>query len=155
MIGRRIIIAVVSFLSLLLIFVFLFSKINYKSKVIIDNNVFTVDIAETSYLMQRGLSGRSSLSPNEGMFFVFQNPGHYGFWMKDMNFPIDIVWIDENLKIIGFQKKLSPETYPNVFYPDKNVLFVLEISTGRADEVGMRVGDSVKWLRGNSGNAIF
>ncbi len=145
---QRVILTLVSFLAIFIVFIIWFSRTNYQNQIIIDGHVFKVDIAETSYLRERGLSGRSSLLPDAGMFFVFNSPGRYGFWMKDMNFPIDVVWIDQNLKIIGFQKNLIPETYPNIFYPTQDVQYVLEISAGKSNEIGMRVGDSVKVVRG-------
>jgi uncharacterized membrane protein (UPF0127 family) len=58
-----------------------------------------VDVAYSSLDQQRGLGGKQEIGANQGMLFVFDRPGKYIFWMKDMNFPIDIIWIDKNLKI--------------------------------------------------------
>ena len=54
-----------------------------------------VAIADTLEKRTQGLSGRESLSANEGLLFVFSTSGAYGIWMKDMRFPIDIIWISE------------------------------------------------------------
>lgn len=67
------------------------------------------------------------------MLFIFETPGQHGFWMKDMNFSIDIVWIDENLQIVGIDKNIAPETFPNIFYPNQLVKYVLEIPAGYSD----------------------
>ena len=56
-----------------------------------------VDLALTDEEKARGLSGRESLDEDEGMLFVFDVPGNYGFWMKDMNFAIDIIWLNEKI----------------------------------------------------------
>ena len=61
-----------------------------------------IEISDTKAKREQGLSGKEGLAENEGMLFVFEKEGYYGFWMKDMNFPIDIAWLDKNKKIIYF-----------------------------------------------------
>src|SRR6185436_18462817 len=71
------------------------------SKVRIGDNVFSVEIAETPETRAQGLGDRASIGANNGMLFLFDAPGNYGFWMKDMRFSIDIMWIKDN-KVVGF-----------------------------------------------------
>lgn len=104
---------------------------------------FLVQIADEPHEHQRGLSGRDSLGENEGMLFVFEKPDFHSFWMKDMKFSIDIVWIDENLKVIGVEPELSPQSFPKTFAPPRPVSYVLEISGGRAREKGIQVGNLI------------
>ncbi len=59
----------------------------------IRENTFDVAVADTLVKRDRGLSGREPLLVNQGMYFIFPVALSYGFWMKEMNFPIDIVWI--------------------------------------------------------------
>ena len=59
-----------------------------------------VDLALTAAEQMQGLSGRTELKENEGMLFIFPQSGNYPFWMKDMNFPIDMIWLGEDLKVI-------------------------------------------------------
>lgn len=99
-----------------------------------------IEIASTSASREQGLSGRTSLPPDAGMLFVFENPGVYGFWMKDMSFPIDIVWITEAKTVAGVTSRLSPETYPNVFGSPLAILYVLELNSGGADKYGIATG---------------
>ena len=66
-----------------------------------------VDLALTKETQTQGLSGRGVLKDNEGMLFVFNHPGEYRFWMKDMNFPIDIVWMNENRNVVYVEKKCT------------------------------------------------
>ncbi len=89
-----------------------------------------VDLADTQEEQEKGLSGQAFLPSNYGKLFVFREPGSYGFWMKDMNFPIDIIWLDENMRVLGIEDSVSPSTYPNIFYPPQDVSFVLEVNAG-------------------------
>ncbi len=104
---------------------------------------FFVEIASTNESKVKGLSFHKPLLEDEGMIFVFDTPDTYGFWMKDMTFPIDIIWIDENLRIVHIEKSLSPSTYPHIFYPESPVRYVLEITSGQSDELKIKIGDTV------------
>src|SRR3989338_7198368 len=72
-----------------------------KKYLIIEGETFKIEIADTIQSHGRGLSGRAGLGADEGMYFVFPFRARYGFWMKGMKFPIDIVWIKNN-SILGF-----------------------------------------------------
>src|ERR1035437_6315215 len=89
-----------------------------------------VDLALTQATQAQGLSGRQSLSENEGMLFVFDKPGKYPFWMKDMNFPIDMIWIGENLQVVYIEKDARPESYPESYGPSSDAKYVLEVVSG-------------------------
>ena len=115
--------------------------------VIIKDTRISVDIADTPEKRTQGLSGRTVLGENEGMFFVFDAPGRFSFWMKDMNFPIDIIWIDDNFKIVDFTKNALPESFPTTFEPRTLALFVLETVAGWADKNGIKMGDKVLFSR--------
>lgn len=110
------------------------------------NNNLEVDVilADTYSKRVSGLSGFPDLEENLGMLFVFDNLGHHGIWMKDMNFPIDIIWLDENLKIIDIKNDISPQTYPKIFFPTEMSLFVLEFNAGFVEREEIEIGDSVK-----------
>ena len=99
---------------------------------IVDTEI-KVEIADTDAERSLGLSGRDSLKTGYGMLFVFDTPGSYGFWMKDMKFSIDIIWIDADGRVIGVEKGVEPETYPKVFYPPTPAKYVLEVPAGFAD----------------------
>ena len=124
-----------------------FSTKTYKSEVILGGKVFFVDVVDTNYLLSKGLSGRMSLDEDRGMLFVFQKPDKYNFWMKDMLFPIDIIWFDQNFKIIYVEKSVSPQTYPKIFTPGFNSLYVLEISAGQVQKLGIQIGDEAKFWK--------
>lgn len=109
-------------------------------EIIVGNNSLNVEIADTESLRERGLSGKEDLREGAGMLFVFPTDGKYGFWMKDMNFPIDIIWIKKN-KIIGIENSLSPNTYPEIFYANDDVNFVLEVPAGFSLRHNIKIGD--------------
>ena len=106
----------------------------------------TVDLATDNATREQGLSGRNSLAENQGMLFIFDAPGNYAFWMKDMNFPIDVIWIDQNLKVVYIQKDAEPSSYPNLFTPKVNAKYVLEVFSGFSEKNNLKIGDSVQFL---------
>lgn len=115
---------------------------NTQIKTILLKNIpINTTVMENVVDRERGLSGRNSLNKNEGMLFVFKSPDMYGFWMKDMKFSIDIVWIENN-KVIFIEKNVSPNTYPKVFYPKDKASVVLELPSGFCDANLISVGDS-------------
>ena len=102
-----------------------------------------VELALTMQAQAQGLSGRKILEENEGMLFVFKNSGRYSFWMKDMNFPIDIIWLDETLHIVYIIKNAEPSSYPNTFTPNLEAKYVLEVPTGFSKKNNLKEGDDV------------
>jgi len=105
--------------------------------------LFQFEIADTKQKRERGLGGRTELSQNYGMLFIFPTKGNYGFWMKDMQVSIDIVWLSDKGMILGIEKDISPNTYPNVFYPPEDVLYVLETRANETTRLGWSVGASI------------
>jgi len=102
-----------------------------------------VIIADTPELRTRGLSGRSALPQDSGMFFDMKSDGNHGIWMKEMHFPIDIIWIDRSLRIVTIEANAAPDSYPKVFYPRSLARYVLEVRAGFAVEHGITLGDQV------------
>lgn len=102
-----------------------------------------VMVADTDASREQGLSYRSSLPANQGMLFVFDDPGMYAFWMKDMHFPLDMVWINSDKMVVGVSRDLSPDTYPSTFPPPSPVPYVLEINAGSADKLGLVSGAKI------------
>jgi len=126
------------------------NKIQY---VEIAGKVLKTELALTSEAQQKGLSGRRELQEDESMLFIFNYPSRYSFWMKDMNFPIDIVWIDEKLNVVYIKENATPESYlptgqagPESFTPNKNSKYVLEVFASFSEKNNLKVGDKVKFL---------
>jgi hypothetical protein len=104
-----------------------------------------VEVADTPDEQSKGLSGRANLAENEGLLFVYEQPARPSFWMKEMNFPIDIIWISSDKKIAEVTAKVSPDTYPQSFRPQKEIRYVLEVSAGTAERYGWLAGDLVSF----------
>lgn len=112
-----------------------------------------VDLALDKEEQKKGLSGRKDLKEDEGMLFVFDHIGKYSFWMKDMNFPIDIIWIGEDLSVVFIKKNANIESYlptsktgPEIFTPDQDARYVLEVLASFSEKNNLKVGDKVKFL---------
>ncbi|MBI5022923.1 MAG: DUF192 domain-containing protein [Candidatus Magasanikbacteria bacterium] len=106
-----------------------------------------VELAKTPKAQTNGLSGRSKLAANQGMLFLFPFAEKRSFWMKDMNFPIDIIWIN-NGEIVDIAPNLPPaiEANPPVYYPRLPVNAVLEVKAGFSVKNGLKIGDKVEML---------
>lgn len=96
---------------------------------------YQVAIADTPKARQKGLGDYDSLLPDEGMLFVFEQPGDYCFWMKEVEFAIDIFWFDAEGNVVKSIDSLAPETYPELFCPKEPVKYVLEIAGGQSSQL--------------------
>ncbi|HEX4799495.1 MAG TPA: DUF192 domain-containing protein [Candidatus Paceibacterota bacterium] len=114
------------------------------SAVKIGEVLLEVEIASTTESRVSGLSGREDLGKYDGMLFIFPNAGYPEIWMKDMLFPIDLVWIDENLKVISIQKNVLPSTYPEKFRPPRPAKYLIETGIHFSDTFNIREGLKVE-----------
>jgi uncharacterized protein len=123
------------------------TNITNSSTVTIDNVVYKVILADTEELRNQGLSGKKSLLPNEGMLFIFTQKDKYVFWMKDMLFPLDFVWIDDNTIVDMHQNVPIPltNTYPERVTPKIPVNRVLEINAGEIKKNNFKIGNKVTY----------
>jgi len=103
-----------------------------------------VSVAETESLRELGLGDRQSMADDEGMLFIFPVDGKYPFWMKDMHFAIDMLWLNDDGTIAYIQPDVVPATYPEVFAPPTaSGKYVLELVGGYCAEHNVKVGDKV------------
>lgn len=102
-----------------------------------------VELATTEAEQILGLSGRTSLATSTGLLFVFKNLGRCGIWMKDMNFPIDVLWITDDLKVSDIVENMTPASYPKVYASHVPVKYVLELPVGTVRDGGIAVGQDV------------
>lgn len=106
------------------------------------------DIAATSDQKSRGLSVKDSLNENEAMLFLFKTEGEHSFWMKNMKFPIDIIWLDDDKKVIHVEHGLEPcipDEFCNPYKPDRDSLYVLETVAGFAQKYNVTDGTQVEF----------
>jgi uncharacterized protein len=114
--------------------------------VMVNNKAFNVEVAKSQIDKERGLSGRNSLLQDNGMLFVFDKPGYYPFLMRNMEFALDIIFID-NDEIVAVYPNVPP-MQPNESGPlyggGVKADRVLEINAGLAEKYSFNEGDSVK-----------
>jgi len=123
------------------------AEISSKSEIIINEITIPVEVAKTDVQRRNGLSKRDGLPEGEGMFFEFaQKDVKPPFWMKDMKFAIDILWINDD-EIVQIDKNVQPPEAgiaddKLIFYvPDQPIDYVLEVSAGFVEEHNIEVGD--------------
>ena len=106
-----------------------------------------VEVADTLKKRSLGLGQRTSLKKGWGMLFVFEKRKPHRFWMKDMQFPLDIIWLDNHriVHIIHNAKPANSRDEPEVMTSQVPVNFVLEIAAGRAEKLRLKTGQRMKF----------
>lgn len=120
-------------------------KIFDQNTAVLKKNI-QVDLAQTPAEHTRGLSGRKSLAADRGMLFIFEKSDSYGFWMPEMFISIDILWINEQKKIVHVEKNVTPDSYPKIFKPSAAAKYVLEVPAGFSDLNAVTAGDAVDFI---------
>ncbi len=118
-----------------------------RTKVFLGGQEILVNIADTPRLQEQGLSGHNPLGEKEGMLFVFDAPEQTGFWMKDMFFPLDIMWFDQDQRIIDVWENASPDSYPEIVTPRAPAKFVLEVPAGFFAKYKLKMGNILEITR--------
>lgn len=110
---------------------------------------FAVEPAVTPAQRIQGLSGRQVLAARNGMLFIFEQAGKYTFWMKEMRFALDLVWIGAGCTVVDLTRNAPPPAPAQtldelpLYLPVSPARYVLEINAGEADLVGLLPGDPV------------
>lgn len=108
----------------------------------IAGQIYHLEVADTDAQRRKGLGDRDSLCDDCGMLFEFEAPGRYPFWMKDMRFSIDILWLSGQ-KVVSIERVVSPDLL-GILTPDVAADKVLELNAHSADVLS--VGDEVSFL---------
>lgn len=95
-------------------------------RIVVENKKIWVCVANTEAEQIRGLSGSHYLPRGWGMLFVFEDYSHHKFWMKDMNYAIDILWLTDDYQPREVARNAKPDSYPGVFTPVYANRFILE-----------------------------
>lgn len=115
------------------------------SQVKVGDALVDVEIADSKYEIEKGLSNRESLADNNGMYFILPKRQVVGFWMKDMHFSIDLIWVDNGV-IVGFVENapLPPDTgdLPTYISPSE-VTRVLEVNAGFVKKHSLSIGQKI------------
>lgn len=113
-------------------------------QVYIDGHPLTVSVADTPEQRRQGLSGTFELKPYTGKLFIFDEPKKYGIWMKDMNYPIDILWFDTSYRLVDFKIEAQPSSYPDIFAPNEPALYVVEVPAGTVNDLQLQIGNKLE-----------
>ncbi|MDQ3851471.1 MAG: DUF192 domain-containing protein [Thermoproteota archaeon] len=116
--------------------------------VAVNGLVLVADIAATDEQRTKGLSVKDSLDENEAMLFVFEDEAEHTFWMKNMKFPIDIIWIDTDKTVVHIEHNLQPcssELFCPTYKPNDDSLYVLETIAGFAERHDVVKGTMVEF----------
>lgn len=135
---------IIPVLLLLFSFISVFAQ-SYDCTVFINDLKVPVEVVFSDEDKARGLSNRKSMPEDEGMLFLFDTEDYRSFWMKDMLFPIDIIFIDRFGYIVHIIKNCQPcknEECPPL-NSKRKAKYVLEVNAGFCDRKNIREGDRV------------
>lgn len=110
------------------------------STIQIGGQTLYVDLAENPAQQELGLGNRASLGTHQGMLFIFPDDEVHMFWMKDMSFSIDMIWLSDDGTVIYIQPNTAPDTYPEAFGPSSVSRYVLEVPANYAADHGIVIG---------------
>lgn len=125
---------------------FIFQSKAVTKKVTVGSTEIEVEVVDTLPKQIKGLMFRKSLAEKSGMLFLFDTDGYHGIWMMNMSFPIDIIWIDSEHKIVNIVKNAQPcGIVCSTYQPKEKARYVLEVNAGFTDKYSIKIGDSVKF----------
>ena len=107
---------------------------------------YSLETVTTPEAMINGLGGRASLPKDTGMLFAYdQSAPNRCFWMKNMRFPIDIIWLGAGKKVVYIEHSVAPNTYPKEFCAGEPSQFVIELNAGEAHRANIRTGQTLRF----------
>lgn len=117
------------------------------SHVNIHGKTYKLLIAKTEKEKEIGLSSRISLPSDQGMIFPYDKADYYRFWMKDMKFPIDIIFLN-NKKVVTIFSNIPPPALPTdnlpIYEPDAPSSMILELNANEANKQHLKKGDTIE-----------
>ena len=90
-----------------------------------------------------GLSYREEMAEDEGMVIVYDDEDYYSIWMKDMNFSLDLVWMNTAWEVVDITRDVTPESFPEIFTSKIPAQYAIELNSGSVDAFNILIGDSV------------
>jgi hypothetical protein len=87
---------------------------------------------------------RDSLAKDSGMLFIFPTPKRAKFWMKNTKIPLDIIWMNTQLKVVHIKHNATPFSTESLISPTE-AKYVLEINAGMAQSLGLKIGDQLEF----------
>ena len=117
-----------------------------KSYITINGFELTADLALTNEQKEKGLSVKDELKESEAMLFIFEESAQHSFWMKDVKFPIDIIWLDSDGKVVHIEQNLQPCVSVLIctsYSPDIDSQYVLETVAGFTQRHNISMGTNI------------
>lgn len=131
---------------ILIMLYFVFQSKPATRKVTIGSTEIEAEVADTLPKQIKGLMFRKSLPDKSGMLFLFGSDDYHGIWMMNMSFPIDIIWIGSEHKIVDIVKDAQPcGMVCKTYQPKEKARFVLEVNAGFTEKYSIKIGDFVKF----------
>jgi uncharacterized membrane protein (UPF0127 family) len=128
---------------------------DWRTAVFPSGAAFTLEIADDAASRQRGYMFREHVGEHDGMLFVFDASDVHGFWMKNCLVSLDIIWLDERLRVVDIARNREPcppdSECPNV-YPMRIARYVLEVAAGTTQREGLKLGDQVVLVPASGGS---
>jgi uncharacterized membrane protein (UPF0127 family) len=128
------------------------SYLDTRPHAIIGTTPIPLEVVSTKEAIDAGLSHRPFLQASHGMLFLFDHSAKFKFWMKGMRFPLDIIWISEDYKIVDITKNADAVGFfknifgkPIFYSPSEVCKYVLEVNANFCDTHSIHVGDSVEF----------
>jgi uncharacterized membrane protein (UPF0127 family) len=119
------------------------AMVKTNGKVTINKQAFNVEVVKTPKDQQVGLTKYNGLKDDQGMLFLFEQPEMLTFWMKNMKFSIDIIYINNDTVVSVIHKAPPAGNEPSIYKPDSPADRVLEIKAGLAQKYNIKTGDKV------------
>lgn len=110
-----------------------------------DAGTYRLRVANSAAERELGLSGVATMSDSKGMLFVFDKPDTACFWMKDMQFGLDMIWLNSDKQVIAVASDVLPRSYPRAYCPPSNATYVIELVAGQAEVAGIAVGKTLSF----------
>lgn len=127
------------------------AELTYETtKIIAPKGEVLAEIADTRMKQTKGLGDRGDLPQGQGMLFVYKAPHYHPVWMKGMNFPIDVLWLNADKTVTYIVPNFSPKSYHKKgaisrYSPKPDTLYVVELPAGDVSRLGITVGTQLSF----------
>jgi len=147
--NKKKILIIFALLVMALIFFIISPQKKSDNTVCFEGSCIDVELATTPKEMTIGLMNRTSLPENKGMLFIFDEKSSYKLWMKNTLIPLDMIWLDENGKIIYIERNAQPCYVPtcSAFGPESSSKYALEVNGGYTERHKIKSGDEARIYR--------
>lgn len=139
------IIVIIGLAVVLFAVVFIFLRPAEGTQAVIGRQTYRLETVQDQASRERGLSGRAGLGKRQGMLFIFERSDRACMWMKDMQFAIDMVWLDENKRVVHLKADALPSSYPESFCPPDLAQYVIELPAGSIVRDKIAQGTLAQW----------